>query len=144
MIRIPTRLIILVSSTLVETYYTQKPVTPKALAEQYGLSPNSLIKSLKELCKSNILFSHNRNAGYILLKNPQTLTIADILITIEGEDKFECCRKLLSDLNCVQSRCDDCVVASAFHAANKHKYDTLRSITLYDLYLSRGNKQIPC
>ena len=143
MIRIPTRLIIIVSSTLVETYYTQKPVTAKSMSEQYGLSYAALTQSFKELCKSNILLSHRGgNYGYTLLKDPKILTVADLLIAIEGEEKFECCRKLLSELNCSQSRCDDCLIASAFHEVNKHKYDKLRSITLYDLYIFRGNTEI--
>ena len=143
MIRIPTRLIIIVSSTLVETYYTKKPITAKLMAEQYGLSHVALTQSFKELCKSNILMSHRGGgSGYTLLKDPKTLTVADLLIAIEGEERFDCCRKLITGLSCQHTSCDECVVFDAFNKVKEQKYDTLRSITLYDVYVSRGNIEL--
>lgn len=63
-----------------------------ALAEAYGLSPSYLLKHLKALVADGLLESvPGPHGGYRLARAPEKITLADVVLAIEGrKPAFRC------------------------------------------------------
>ena len=63
-----------------------------ALAEAYGLSPSYLLKHLKALVADGLLESvPGPHGGYRLARRPEKITLADVVLAIEGRrPAFRC------------------------------------------------------
>ena len=60
-------------------------VNTKAIAEKYGIPLELLAKILQKLAKKGLVISHNGpKGGYLLAKDPEQISIGEVIQAIEG------------------------------------------------------------
>lgn len=73
----------------------QSVMPASALAEHHGLSSSYLLKHLKTLVASGILESvPGPSGGYRLARNPEDITLLDIVLAVEGDEPAFRCREI--------------------------------------------------
>lgn len=132
MIRIATRLGIIACRYLVKGYYENKYISAPEIAEHYNMNVRALMPSLRQLTHRGILHSRvgGSTPGFIFAKDPKELTLYQILITLEGESHFECCKRLIPDLECNCIENNGCSIFSFFHKLIDNTANQLSAITI--------------
>lgn len=117
MIRIATRLGIMACRYLVHGYYDNRYTSAPEIAEHYNMNVRALMPSLHQLTKSGILRSRvgGTTPGFIYARDPKEVSMHHIMVVLEGESHFECCKELMPDLKCDINKCEECGVLSLFH-----------------------------
>lgn len=96
------------------------------LAEAEGLSANYLVQILTQLRPTGLVISkRGKNGGYLLGRDPKTITLAEIVSAVEGETLIE-----TSGGN--RGMCSG-TVTQAWAQANQEMVDSLQRIPLSDL-----------
>jgi Rrf2 family protein len=75
----------------------QTPIDSETLARELSIPKSFLAKILQSLAKKQILKSYKGvNGGFALLKNPQDISMLDIMSTVEGKAPavFDCASSL--------------------------------------------------
>ncbi len=102
----------------------------KDVAEAHGIPQELLAKILQKLVKSGLLVSHHgSNGGYVLARDPRTISAFDVIRAIEGP---------LFITSCVTTRgeCDQtsrCTVREPLRKVSQGIEEVLSKITIYDL-----------
>ncbi|MGB9839584.1 RrF2 family transcriptional regulator [Thermovenabulum sp.] len=121
-------------------YYNQGAVPLSKIAEEEKISENYLEQIITLLKNANLVKSiRGSQGGYILSRNPEEITVADILSVLEGSITLVDC------LNEGISYCDNkdrCVTRNVWKKINDNILNTAQSITLKDLCenYKRGNE----
>jgi len=77
---------------LILSYLYQKPGTARAIAEKFGISKPFVANILKELCQHGFVASHRGvKGGYDLARDASTLTLAELLESIEDGFRLTLC-----------------------------------------------------
>jgi Rrf2 family protein len=71
---------------LAANYGSGEPVRLRSIADQYGIPPRFLVQILLQLKGAGIVASTRGAAGgYTLARDPQHLTLADVMSVIDGQ-----------------------------------------------------------
>lgn len=112
-------------------HYGDGPIALSGIAERQSISLNYLEQLISPLRKSGLVKSvRGAQGGYMLAKAPDTISVGDILRTLEGP---------IAPADCVSVESDDC--CNAEHCVTKVIYERIRdsinevvnSITLQDM-----------
>ncbi len=107
-----------------------KPVSAAQIAEDSGLNGSLVSKVLKLLVRADLLISKRGvYGGYQLKKNPELISLLDIIVAIEGPMAINAC--VDHDNPC--DRKDDCDLAPHWRIINQKLYSSFSSITLLEL-----------
>ncbi len=133
-----TKLFFVVSTLLVESYYKNIRLGAPHIAEKFNVNKRTLSVIFNRLMRTGILQSQTggSNAGFILTRDPRTISIADITIALEGEIHMESYREVCPDSTCLQLTCDNCILKKVADEAAEALYAKLSSLSLYELYQS--------
>jgi Rrf2 family protein len=110
--------------------YPDDPVNIRTISKRQDVSIHYLEQILNRLRRAGLIRSiKGPGGGYILMKNPEEISIADILFELEGPVTLTSC--LNPDEGCV--RVDSCVTHLLWKALGKQIEEFLMTITLKDL-----------
>ena len=117
--------------------YGKGPAKRKEIAKNQGLS-GSYLENILLVLRNNKIIDTSRgvNGGYVLTRPPESITIYEIVTTLEGP---------LSIVDCVEEPKDcekstDCLTRDVWCEVAKAVRDVLQGITLQDL-LDREKKR---
>lgn len=132
MIRIATRLGIMACRYLVKGYYENSYISAPEIAEYYNMNVRAVMPSLRQLTRAGILRSRvgGNTPGFIFAKDPGELTLHQIMVALEGDAHFECCRELVPGLNCDCKENDGCGIYALFHGIIDNVSNQFTSITI--------------
>lgn len=103
-------------------------VTVREVSEQYAIPGKLLAKVFHELKTTGLLKSHQgKNGGYSLARDPDTVTLTDVISTIEGTPDLVSCSHTNGD-HCPQF--SDCNIQNPMDALNRRLRGFLDSVTL--------------
>ena len=108
-----------------------------ALAEFHGVSPSYLLKHLQALSNAEILETvSGPKGGYRLAKGPETISLLDIVLAVEGrEPAFRCKEIRQNGPNPLPKRYfkGPCQINAAMLRAERAYRDALANVTVADL-----------
>jgi Rrf2 family protein len=108
----------------------ERVVTVKEIADEIGFSQEFLSKAMQSLKRSGVVTSvQGVKGGYLLAKNPEEITLADIAFAIEGEPHLVRCGVRLS--NCEIS--SSCLHRGAMKNLQQKILELLSSTTVHSL-----------
>lgn len=106
------------------------PVPLKYIAKKQGISDQYLEQIFSSLKKSGLVKSvRGAHGGYLLSREPNEITVGDILVVLEGPVSLSDC--VLDDDVCENS--DICVTKVVWERMKKGIEDVINSITLQDM-----------
>jgi Rrf2 family protein len=111
------------------TRHTQTaPVSLKAIAEEYGISPAFLTQIFMQLKGAGIVRSiRGASGGYQLARDPDEITLAEIVETIDGPPRIS------SALSGLERQPILTTLQGVWQSVNAAQHDILQAITLADL-----------
>ena len=102
----------------------------KDLAEAYRIPRELLAKILQRLVRAGLLKSqHGSHGGYVLARNPATISAFEVIRTIDGPLFITSCVTVRG--NCVQH--ERCTIKEPMHKVNSSIEEVLRRITIADM-----------
>jgi Rrf2 family protein len=102
----------------------------KDLAEAYRIPQELLAKILQRLVRAGLLKSqHGSNGGYVLARDPATITAFEVIRTIDGPLFITSCVTVRG--NCVQH--ERCTIKEPMRKVNSSIEEVLRRITIADM-----------
>ncbi|MCB1232679.1 MAG: Rrf2 family transcriptional regulator [Verrucomicrobiae bacterium] len=121
-----------VMAQLARTYENGEVRRVEELAEAEGLSPNYLVQILTQLRPMGLVISkRGKNGGYLLGRDPKTISLAEIVSAMEGEDLIES-----SSGNGGKSAAK---VNQAWNQVNRNLRSALEAISLTELIPDESN-----
>lgn len=138
MIRIVTRLGIIACRYLVKGYYENRYISAPEIAEYYQMNVRALTPALHQLTKAGILRSRvgGTTPGFIFSKDPKEISLYQIMVVLEGEPHFECCKDLLPNLKCDTEKCEECQLLSLFDGVLNNVRKKFSSISIVDYIIT--------
>jgi len=114
-----------------------QPVAAAKLAAFYGLPAAYLNKQLQALARAGIVASTpGPRGGFTLARSPESITLLDVVVAIEGPDEAFRCEQLLKQGPGADPKVDyrqACLVAQAMRRADLAWRHELAAQTLADL-----------
>lgn len=102
----------------------------KDLAEAYRIPQELLAKILQRLVRAGLLKSqHGSHGGYVLARNPATISAFEVIRTIDGPLFITSCVTVRG--NCVQH--ERCTIKEPMHKVNSSIEEVLRRISIADM-----------
>ena len=102
----------------------------KDIAESYSIPPEALAKILQRLVKAGLLTSqHGINGGYMLARNPETISAFEVIRAIDGPLFITSCITVRGE--CDQS--DRCTIREPLRKVNDSIEQVLRSISISEM-----------
>ena len=102
----------------------------KDLAEMYSIPQEALAKILQRLTKAKLLTSqYGTNGGYVLARDPRTVTAYEVIRAIEGPLFMTSCSEATAD--CEQS--DRCTVRGPLLKVSRTIEAVLNKLTIWDM-----------
>lgn len=120
---------------LILSYLYEKPVggTARAVADQFGLSRAFVANILKELCQKGFVVSHRGvKGGYALARPADSISLAELLETIEDGFRLTACSGSDDDAGC--SHTAVCTVKDTMAEVHRRLIDVLRGVSLAQLF----------
>lgn len=106
----------------------ERSSSAKDLAEAYGIPQEALAKILQRLVKSKLLLSHHgTNGGYVLARDPRTISAFDVIKAIDGP---------LFITSCFKGECEQtptCTVREPLRKVSESIEEVLSKLTLWDM-----------
>lgn len=113
-------------------YSTEEPVSITSISDRQGISERYLEQLMGLLKKSGIVRSiRGAGGGYLLAKNPEDISVGDILRALEGSLEPVDCPGLLPEEGCESS--DSCVTKYVWKRINDSINQTVDEIKLDQL-----------
>ncbi len=133
-----TRLCVISSVSLVQAYLEGRVMTARDLAAKHKFNPRSINPSLTRLVKAGILHSQvgGNSRGFVLAKDPKQITLFDIVYSLEGDRLMVPCSDMMNGIVCSIGSCENCQLYNKLNKLQAYSATVIRSITLYDHYLS--------
>jgi Rrf2 family protein len=101
----------------------------KDLAEMYGIPQEALAKILQRLVRSKLLISqHGTNGGYVLSRDPRTISALEVIRAIEGPLFITSCK---SEKGCSTSL--KCTVREPLQKVSRTIEEVLGRLTVWEL-----------
>ena len=134
MLRLPTRLFLIVSRSLVQGYADKVKISAPSMANRYNVNSRALMPALRRLTQVGILKSQvgGRKPGFILARKPSKISMYEIIVALEGEFKISSCRDIMDNVKCRIDNCNNC---SVFQIINKGTFQVIndfKNTTLSD------------
>jgi Rrf2 family protein len=102
----------------------------KDIAESYSIPPEALAKILQRLVKAGLLTSqHGINGGYVLARNPETISAFEVIRAIDGPLFITSCITVRGE--CDQS--ERCTIREPLRKVNDSIEQVLRSISISEM-----------
>lgn len=121
------------------TYGDNQSVSLKEIAENQGLSLSYLEQLFSILKKERLVVSQRgAKGGYKLAKQPEKISIGDIIRAVEGPIEFSECVGGAEDYECIKSSM--CVTKDIWQEVNDSVNSVIDNITLQDL-LDKNHKK---
>ncbi len=138
MLLIPTQLAILICTHLVPDYYQGRRVGVPEMQQRFNINPRTLNPALRTLVHAGILNSRTGglDRGYILSRDPKSISVYDIIRLIQAELKVECCTNAYGCTNCEAAKSENgyCRVFNRLNAVLEFARQEIANISLYDQY----------
>ena len=97
------------------------------IAEEYGISTMLMAKVLQKLARHGIVTArHGASGGYLLAKEPGTITALDVISAIDGPVLITSC--VTSHGNCGAS--DKCTIREPLRRVNESILGVLSTVTI--------------
>jgi len=124
---------------LILSYLSEKTGTARAIAEKFGLSRPFVANILKELGHRGFVTSHRGvKGGYTLARPAESITLADLLESIEDGFRLAVCNTDEHDAaGC--SLAGTCTLKGRIAAVHHRLLDVLRGVTLAELFDPEGS-----
>jgi Rrf2 family protein len=101
----------------------------KDLAEMYGIPQEALAKILQRLVRSKLLISqHGTNGGYVLSRDPRTISVLEVVRAIEGPLFITSCK---SEKGCSTSL--KCTVREPLQKVSRTIEEVLGRLSVWEL-----------
>jgi Rrf2 family iron-sulfur cluster assembly transcriptional regulator len=111
----------------------------KQISKDLDLPTPFLAKILQQLAKQKILKSlKGPHGGFSLLKDPQKITILEIVKIIDGEEIFTNCLIHNTTCACVDKRKAPCPLHDDYAKVRSELINLFSSTTVYELVLKAG------
>jgi Rrf2 family protein len=127
-------------SLLILSYLHDHPGTARAVADQFGLSRAFVANILKELCQHGFVASHRGvKGGYALARPANTITLADLLETVEDGVRLTVCNSGSHEAD--HDACSiagTCTLKGPIGEVHSRLLDVLRGVTLGELFEARN------
>ena len=118
-------------------HYGEGFIALKDISERQDISKKYLEQIIPFLNRSGLLLTNRGHmGGYKLAKDPEEITVYDILVSAEGS---------LAPVSCMESdpntcdKCDFCLTLPVYTGLYKVVTDYLSNITLHDIITGMGN-----
>lgn len=121
---------------LILSYLHEKPGTARAIAEKFGISKGKYFVAniLKDLAHHGFVTSHRGvKGGYTLARPADTITLAEILETIEDGVRLTVCNPSTHDHEACSLE-GVCTLKGPMAAVHQRLIDVLRGVTLAELF----------
>ena len=106
----------------------------KTISENLSLPTPFLAKILQQLARQKILSSSKGpHGGFALLRDPKTITLFEIIISIDGPDLFENCVVHNTTCKCVDSEKLICTLHDEYSKIRRDMIRLFRKKTIYNL-----------
>ena len=98
----PTRYGLIACRYLVWGWHNDTWLTAPDIAERYGMNVRALSPALQRLVMAGILRSRRGGTrpGFMLSRNPEEVTMHEVMRALEGEYRIDCCRSILPGIRC--------------------------------------------
>ena len=139
-----TRLFLVAANYLVEGYADNIRLSAPDIASRYNMNSRALMPALRRLTQVGILKSQTggNSPGFIFARDPETISIYEIILAIEGETKFSCCREHVEGVTCEVVSKDDCMIYKIINEGILHTINQLKKAKISDNYeLDRFSRQ---
>ena len=111
----------------------------KSIAERQGISENYLEQLIAVLKKAGFVKSvRGSKGGYHLNRQPEDISVGDILRVLEGPLYPVECLSDDGDANCGNANCESCVTKGVWEKMYESLSDVVDSISLKDLILKQS------
>ena len=111
---------------LAQRFETQQPIQGRVLADSHGIPSQFLVQILQDLKRAGLVTStRGASGGYRLTHQPQEVTLAEVLIAVEGRAEPTTCASAASPLAPV--------LLDVCHELSEARYKQLEAITLSEL-----------
>ncbi len=119
-------------AVMVDTWEINERICNKDIAEKVGCSQKTLTPLLIKLVKADILSSATGGTvrGYRLMRDPRSISVAEIMRIINGRVVFHCCKDLMS-INCTRKK-DECLIYKTINLKIIAFVKRFEDISLYD------------
>ncbi len=113
----------------------EKCVSLKSIAQRQGIPENYLEQLMSVLKRSGVVKSiRGAQGGYILNKNPEDISVGDLLKILEGSLALvDCIENQPPKKRCGDANCNECVVKEAWETISDKLAEAAHSISLKDL-----------
>jgi Rrf2 family protein len=131
---------------LILSYLHQKPVggTARAIAAKFGISHAFVANILKELCQHGFVQSHRGvKGGYALAREAETITLAELLETIEDGLRLTMCNSSSQGEHESCSLVGTCTLKGPMSEVHHRLLEVLRGVTLENLFNPSGKLAQP-
>ena len=109
----------------------------KAISEKTGVTLRFSLKILRKLVASGIIKSYKgTQGGYELAKEPDQISLREVIETVEGPVKI--CRCLGDDFNCNHRESENCRFQKVFNEVSVMVQNKLESVKFSDLLPSQS------
>ena len=116
---------------------SQASVSAKEIADTYGIPLPLLSKILQKLGKGGFLRSeHGTNGGYMLARDPRTITALEVIRSIDGPIVLTAC--FTEHGFCTHT--DKCIVREPLRKVHESILRLLSSITISDMSSDEGRE----
>ena len=134
MLRLPTRLFLIVSRSLVQGYADKVKISAPSMANRYNVNSRALMPALRRLTQVGILKSQigGSKPGFIFTRKPSKISMYEIITALEGEFKTSSCRDIMDDVTCEIDKCSDCSVFQIINKGTFQIINDLKNTTLSD------------
>lgn len=129
-----TRLGLIACQYLAKFYPQGRYVAAPEIAEKHQMNVRALMPALRQLTKSGILRSRvgGSEPGFIFTRNPEELSILDILMVLEGDYRFLCCKESNSNIKCNCLSKDECNLYHIFNSMIGQAKSRLSEMSIID------------
>jgi Rrf2 family protein len=122
---------------------SSRPVPAARLAELHDVSGSYLAKQLQSLSRAGLVRSvQGKSGGYVLTRDPEGITVLDVVLAIEGPGPAFVCTELRrrGPLACPPESCTTpCAIARAMAAGERAWRGALEAVTIADLAREAGS-----
>lgn len=125
---------------LAQSYYDQKQLSLSDISKQEGISVKYLEQLIAPFKKAGIMVSQRgRSGGYLMVKNPNEISLRDIMHLLNGSPKLASC---LEDTYVDECQFDhNCASKSVWGSVQKSMDESLSKILLSEIIDKRKTKK---
>ena len=134
MFLVSTRCGLIACRYLVQCFYNESYVAAPDIAEKYNMNVRALMPALRQLTRAGILRSRTggKEPGFIFSRNPDSISLLEVLVALEGEAEMRCCKDVIPSLKCDCESNVECSIFSLFDGMLEQVKKKLGQISIKD------------